>query len=80
MKISIFGTGYVGLVTGASLANLGHDVLCVDVDEKKIHLINSGEMPFYEPGLKELVLKNKERTKKALLNRSAFLHFFFYSE
>jgi len=63
MKISIFGTGYVGLVTGASLANLGHDVLCVDIDQEKINLINSGEMPFYEPGLKELVLKNKERAR-----------------
>ena len=63
MKISIFGTGYVGLVTGASLANLGHDVLCVDIDQKKIDLINSGEMPFYEPGLKELVLKNKENKR-----------------
>ncbi len=63
MKISIFGTGYVGLVTGASLANLGHDVLCVDIDQKKIELINSGEMPFYEPGLKEMVLKNKERAR-----------------
>ena len=63
MKISIFGTGYVGLVTGASLANLGHDVLCVDVDKEKIELINSGEMPFYEPGLKEMVLKNKENSR-----------------
>lgn len=63
MKISIFGTGYVGLVTGSCLANLGHDVLCVDVDEAKLLLLNEGKIPFYEPGLKELVLKNKEKGK-----------------
>ena len=61
MKISVFGTGYVGLVTGACLANLGHAVLCIDVDEQKIRLLQEGEIPFYEPGLKELVLKNKEK-------------------
>lgn len=63
MKISIFGTGYVGLVTGVCLANLGHDVLCVDVDDAKLQLLNEGEIPFFEPGLKELVLKNKEKGK-----------------
>ncbi len=63
MNITIFGTGYVGLVTGASLANLGHTVLCVDIDANKISLLEKGEMPFYEPGLKELVLKNKEKNR-----------------
>lgn len=63
MKISVFGTGYVGLVTGACLANLGHDVLCIDIDEPKISLLKSGIIPFYEPGLKELVNKNQERKK-----------------
>lgn len=63
MKISIFGTGYVGLVTGACLANLGHEVLCVDVDEEKIKQLNQPtlQLPFHEPGLKDLVLKNKEK-------------------
>lgn len=61
MKISIFGVGYVGLVTGACLANLGHDVLCVDIDQKKISDLQHGVINFYEPGLKELVLKNKEK-------------------
>ncbi len=61
MKISIFGSGYVGLTTGACLANLGHDVICVDIDEKKIEILNKGEIPFFEPGLKELVLNNKEK-------------------
>ncbi|HLD73261.1 MAG TPA: UDP-glucose/GDP-mannose dehydrogenase family protein [Candidatus Nanoarchaeia archaeon] len=60
MKISVFGTGYVGLVTGASLANLGHEVLCMDVDQNKIGQILASEMPFYEPGLKELVQKNRD--------------------
>lgn len=61
MKISIFGTGYVGLVTGACLANLGHKVLCADIDENKIKTLENGNIPFYEPGLKELVTKNKEK-------------------
>ena len=58
MKISIFGTGYVGLVTGACLAESGNDVFCVDVDQDKIDLLNSGEIPIYEPGLKDIVSRN----------------------
>ncbi len=58
MNISIFGTGYVGLVTSACLAELGHDVYCVDIDEEKIDLLNSGQIPIYEPGLKDLVSRN----------------------
>jgi len=61
MKISIFGTGYVGLVTGACLANLGHQILCIDVDEFKINQLKDGKVPFYEPGLSELVAKNREK-------------------
>ncbi len=61
MNISIFGTGYVGLVTGACLANLGHQVLCIDIDESKIKQLNAGKIPFYEPGLNELVAKNREK-------------------
>ena len=63
MKITIFGTGYVGLVTGASLANFGHHVLCVDIDAEKIKILEQGEIPFYEPGLKEMVQKNKEKKR-----------------
>lgn len=59
MNITIFGAGYVGLVTGACLAEIGNDVLCVDTDQRKIDLLNSGGVPIYEPGLEELIAKNK---------------------
>lgn len=68
MNISIFGTGYVGLVTGASLANLGHAVLCVDVDEQKIRVLQQGKMPFYEPGLQELMLENMRKERLRFTN------------
>ena len=58
MKITVIGTGYVGLVSGACLADVGNNVLCVDVDAKKIETLNSGGIPIYEPGLKEMVASN----------------------
>ncbi len=58
MKITVAGTGYVGLVTGVCLAEVGHDVTCVDVDENKVKLMESGVSPIYEEGLEELMRKN----------------------
>ncbi len=58
MKISMIGTGYVGLVTGACLADAGNHVLCLDLDETKIKILNEGGIPIHEPGLLELVRKN----------------------
>lgn len=60
MKITVFGTGYVGLVTGACLADVGHDVVCVDIDQNKIDRLVQGEIPIYEPGLESMVLRNVE--------------------
>ncbi len=74
-KVSIIGAGYVGLITGAGLAKLGHDVICVDIDQEKVDKINKKELPIYEQGLKELlnriVPKNLEATTnltKAILS------------
>ncbi|KDB09713.1 nucleotide sugar dehydrogenase [Burkholderia sp. lig30] len=59
MKITVIGTGYVGLVTGACLAEIGNDVFCVDVDQRKIDILNNGGVPIHEPGLKELIDRNR---------------------
>ncbi|MDP8253854.1 MAG: UDP-glucose/GDP-mannose dehydrogenase family protein [Candidatus Kaelpia aquatica] len=60
LDVSVIGSGYVGLVTGVALAELGHNVLCMDVDRLKIAEIEKGKIPIYEPGLEELLLKNQE--------------------
>ncbi|AOJ02568.1 MULTISPECIES: UDP-glucose dehydrogenase family protein [Burkholderia] len=59
MKITIIGTGYVGLVTGACLAEIGHDVFCLDVDPRKIDILNDGGMPIHEPGLQEIIARTR---------------------
>lgn len=58
MRLTIFGSGYVGLVTGACLAEVGNNVLCVDVDQRKVEMLQRGESPIFEPGLDELLRKN----------------------
>ena len=59
MRIAVVGTGYVGLVTGTCLAETGITVTCVDVDQAKVDLLNQGGMPIWEPGLSELVARNR---------------------
>ena len=58
MRVTIFGTGYVGLVTGTCLAEVGHDVVCVDIDAAKVDGLNNGVIPIYEPGLEPMVKAN----------------------
>src|ERR1700733_15338256 len=60
MNLTIIGSGYVGLVTGACLADIGHDVFCLDVDQRKIDLLNNGGVPIHEPGLQELIARNRK--------------------
>lgn len=63
MKIAIFGTGYVGLVTGVCLSDIGHEVTCIDIDRKKVEKMKSGRSPIHEPGLQELIIKNMKENR-----------------
>src|SRR5690606_1367198 len=65
MKIAVIGTGYVGLVAGACFAETGHDVICVDKDSAKIRTLNRGRIPIFEPGLEEIVRRNRQRKRIA---------------
>ena len=70
MQIAMIGTGYVGLVTGACLADFGHVVTCVDKDPAKIDALEAGEIPIFEPGLETLVARNVRRGPAVLLHRA----------
>src|SRR5690554_6321465 len=61
MRISVVGTGYVGLVSGTCFAETGVDVVCVDVDEKKIKMLNNRQIPIYEPGLEDIFNQNVDK-------------------
>ena len=63
MRISVIGTGYVGLVTGACFAEIGHDVVCTDSDASKIQILESGGIPIYEPGLEKIILKARKNRR-----------------
>ncbi len=63
MNVTVFGVGYVGLVQAVVLADVGHSVCCVDVDEKKIEALKRGELPIFEPGLSELVVNNHDKKR-----------------
>src|SRR4051794_17636818 len=69
MKIAVVGTGYVGLVVGACLAENGNTVICVDKDESKIATLNAGKMTIYEPGLEELVRRNRHEERLSFTTR-----------
>lgn len=72
MKIAVAGTGYVGLVAGVAFAEIGHQVICVDVSEEKIKTLQKGVCPIYEEGLQELMIKNRNRLKYTTNYRNAY--------
>ena len=71
MRLTVIGTGYVGLVAGAGFADFGNQVTCVDVDKKRIAALERGQMPIYEPGLREIVLRNVELHRLAFSTSTA---------
>ena len=62
-NITVIGTGYVGLVTGTSFADLGNNVCCLDIDENKIKMLHEGKSPIFEPGLEEMIQRNVQANR-----------------
>lgn len=71
MKIVIIGAGYVGLVSGICFSDFGHDVICVEKDERKLSMLADGKIPIYEPGLEALLAKNVEAGRIQFTNNIA---------
>ena len=69
MRLTIFGSGYVGLVTGACMAEVGNHVVCVDIDQTKIDRLNSGDLPIYEPEIREAVHVERVRRLSSAARR-----------
>ncbi|MCM3389088.1 UDP-glucose/GDP-mannose dehydrogenase family protein [Ureibacillus chungkukjangi] len=74
MNVAVIGTGYVGLVTGVVLSEIGHNVICIDIDEKKVEMMKQGKSPIYEPGLEEMLVRNisKKRLSFTTKHKEAF--------
>ena len=68
MRVAMIGTGYVGLISGACIADFGHEVVCVDKDAAKIAALERGEIPIYEPGLQELLDSNVKQRRLSFAN------------
>ena len=73
MNIAVVGTGYVGLVSGTCFAELGANVICVDVDVEKIENLNRGNIPIYEPNIESMVLRNIKAGRLRFILRSTIL-------
>src|SRR5688572_32387475 len=71
MDLCIIGSGYVGLVSGACFAEVGHHVVCVDNDQRKVDMLQRGEIPIYEPGLEDLVHRNVAAKRLRFTNSTA---------
>ena len=82
MNISVIGTGYVGLVTGVSLAEIGHHVTCIDIDKQKVSIMNQGISPIYEPNLEKLMKKKSSIRNTVFYNlthgRICFIRSYLY--
>ena len=72
MNITMFGTGYVGLVTGTCFAEMGNNVVCVDVNEQKVADLKAGKLPIFEPGLEQMMLRNLETGRLQFTTDSVF--------